>query len=65
MFEALGEDPKSERLDSGDGLVARLAVRHDPGQVRDLSQPAAVGFSLDLDAEIHGKGNLPSVPAAV
>ena len=65
MLKALGEDAKGERLDASDGLVARLAVRHHTRQVGNFGQPAAVGLSLDLDAEVHCKGNLLSVLAAV
>ena len=58
MVQSLGNHSESKRLDTSDGLVPILAIRHDAGQGRDLGKPAAVGFALNFDRESH-VGNVP------
>ena len=53
MLEPLGNDAQGQGLDPGDGLIAVLAVAHDPGQSRHLGQPTAISFAFELDGERH------------
>ena len=46
-------------MDAGHRLITILAVAHDPGQSRDLGDPATVFFAFELDREGHAR-NLPS-----
>jgi hypothetical protein len=49
MFETLGDDAEGKGLDMSDGLVPSAAVAQDAGQVRNLSDPAAIVLAFELD----------------
>jgi hypothetical protein len=62
MFEAFGEDAKSQGLDARDGFVAVTAVAHDTGESRHFSQPTTIGLAFEFDRKGH-RGTLASGPA--
>ena len=53
MLKAVGNDPEREGLDTGGGLDLRGAVGHHARKIGDLSDPAPVGFPLNLDGVRH------------
>ena len=57
VIEPLGQHAECERLNAGNGLVSRRTVAEDPGQVRNLRNPATVVFELELDSktEAHAR----------
>lgn len=54
MFEAIGYDTKSERLDLSLGFLRCLTVCKHARQIGDLCDPAAIDFLFDLYPEGHG-----------
>jgi hypothetical protein len=53
VFEALGEDAKSERLHVGDRGVSADTVTEDAGQGGHLGDPAPVILALEFDRKDH------------
>jgi len=51
MLEAIGNDSEGESLRLGPGVFRGGTVCQDPGQLGDLSDPAAVLLLFDLNAE--------------
>ena len=47
------EDPEGQRLDPSHGLVSVRSVAHHTRQARDLGDPPAVGFALELNGKGH------------
>ena len=65
MFEPLGNDPKGESLDAGDGFVTVGTVARDAGQARHFGQPATVCFAFNLDRENHDGYFTPALASAI
>jgi len=53
MLQAIGKDAQGESLRARDGLVARLSVGEDAGEIGHLGDPAAVLFAIRLNGEMH------------
>ncbi len=53
MLKTFCDDPKGQRLDLGDGLVAVVAVAQHASQGRHFGQPAAISFAFQFDGEGH------------
>jgi hypothetical protein len=64
MIEPLGKHPECERLDTGQGLIARRAVAEYSGKIRDLGNPATVGFEFEFDSETEAHGRTVARPAS-
>ena len=62
MLQALGDDPKGERLHPGKRGLLGVAVRQDPGDFNDLGQPAAVVLPFEFNLECD-QGNMPFASA--
>jgi hypothetical protein len=58
VLQPLGKHTQCEGLHARHGLLAARAVRQDPGQIRYLRNPAAVGLALELDCVGHGSQSL-------
>jgi len=53
VLETVSQNAECEGLDGPEGVLTRRAVGHDARQARDLCDPAAVLFLLQLDDELH------------
>ena len=53
VLQPVGEDAQSEGLCRGQGSFPRRPVDHDPGEIGDISDPAAVDFSFQLNLKAH------------
>jgi hypothetical protein len=49
VLQSLGEDAEGKCLRFADGLIARLTVREDAGEIGHFGDPAAVDFLFDFD----------------
>ncbi len=52
MFEPVRKDTERQRLGFCHSLVATRSVRENPRQIGYFSEPTAVIFALNLDAEL-------------
>jgi hypothetical protein len=64
MIEPLGKHPECERLDMGNSLIPRCAVAKYAGKIRDLGNPATVGFEFEFDSETEAHGRTVARPAS-
>jgi len=55
VFQTVGQHAQRERFDLGQGIVARFAVSHTARQIRDVGEPPATHFALNLDFQVHAK----------
>ena len=49
MLKTVGENTQGQRFDSCDRLTAVRAIRQGTRNLRNLSNPASIGFLLSLD----------------
>jgi hypothetical protein len=53
VLDAIREHTQDERRGTLDGFMLRFAVRHHPGEIGDVGNPATVVLTLDLDGEFQ------------
>ena len=54
IFETFNQHSKGEDLRFGHGVICRVAVRKNAGQLRHFRKPPAVVFALAFDLKVHG-----------
>src|SRR5215210_1665187 len=54
ILETLSQDSKGKDLRFGHGVIRRVAVRKNTGQLRHFRKPPAVILALALDLKVHG-----------
>src|SRR5436190_9605068 len=54
VLETLSQDTKGKDLRFSHGVIRRVAVRKNAGQLRYLRKPPAVVLALALDYKVHG-----------
>jgi hypothetical protein len=54
IFETFSQHSKGEDLRFRRGVVCRVAIRKNAGQLRHFRKPPAVIFAFALDHKIHG-----------
>src|SRR5438128_12649360 len=57
VLETLCQDSKGKDLRFGHGVIRRVAVRKNAGQLRYLRQPPAVVLAFALDLKVHGNAH--------
>src|SRR6266849_1643488 len=57
VLETLCQDSKGKDLRCGHGVICRVAVRTNAGQLRYFRQPPAVIFAFALDLKVHGNAH--------
>src|SRR5258708_6974083 len=57
VFETLSQDSKGKDLRFCHGVVRRVAVRKNAGQLRHFRKPPAVVLALALDFKVHGNAH--------
>ena len=57
IFETFSQHSKGEDLRFGHGVICRVAVRKNAGQLRYFRQPPAVIFAFALDLKVHGNAH--------
>lgn len=53
MRDTIGDYFDGEALRIADRLFALLAITHDPRQFDNVGDPAAIGFAIQFDGEVH------------
>jgi hypothetical protein len=53
MLQTIRKGAQGECLNARNGVVPALAVDQDAREIRDLGNPPAVVFALELDVEVH------------
>jgi hypothetical protein len=53
VFDPIGKDAQRKYLDLVQGGVTGITVSHDSWQLRNISDPTAIRFQLNLNAQSH------------
>ena len=53
MFKSFGEHAEGERLNAGDRVRLRHAIRERTRNLRHFGEPTTVGLLLNFDVEFH------------
>lgn len=62
MLDPIGDDLDGQLFRAADGLFARRAIGHDPGQFERLRNPAAILFAIEFNGKIHPSSISPTGP---
>src|SRR5258705_1396668 len=54
VLETFSQDSKGKDLRFGHGVIRRVAICKDAGQLRHFRKPPAVVLALALDLKVHG-----------
>ena len=58
-LDLLGQGSQRQHLGLGHGLGGCCTVSENTGQLRNLSQPAAIVFAFDFKRQLHEPGSIP------
>ncbi len=53
MLDLVGEHPEGERTGAAEGLLRRLAIDEDTGQIDHLRDPTPVVLAIKFEPELH------------